>query len=249
MEAFMKQLWEDWLDTKIPMLGGRTPMEASKSAGGRQQLDELLAFYESASKGMPASGGFIGNPPAEWVRRRLGMDGRAPEPPPAKSPMEVYNEARGLKKTTRAASATQRLHERLKSIFVPRRCEVEGCGVTAEEGLNACSKCKCVFYCGRKHQAVDWPRHKVECNHLKKIGLTAIHYTTGDEATQKGFPLGCFPLRPKADPRHPQASCFVCGASPSEVELGLTECCGLVVCNNDHEYVRIITTEKNILQT
>lgn len=43
------------------------------------------------------------------------------------------------------------------------------CGTCkTEQGLVRCQGCQVVFYCGREHQASDWPHHKLGCKQIKK---------------------------------------------------------------------------------
>ncbi|KAG2429347.1 hypothetical protein HXX76_011113 [Chlamydomonas incerta] len=44
-----------------------------------------------------------------------------------------------------------------------------------------------VTYCGREHQAADWPQHKSECATFKRLGLKARFYN--DEQMLAMFPL------------------------------------------------------------
>ena len=50
LQAYLKELtdahWKNWFDEPIPMLGGKTPREAAKTADGREQLEGLLLDYE-----------------------------------------------------------------------------------------------------------------------------------------------------------------------------------------------------------
>jgi MYND finger len=64
-------------------------------------------------------------------------------------------------------------------VWVPRRCEVEGC--TAPGPFKACARCSLVRYCGREHQELDWERHKVECKALAKLGLWGCTYDVDKE--------------------------------------------------------------------
>jgi len=36
------------------------------------------------------------------------------------------------------------------------------CSISNEKLLR-CSQCKCVFYCSREHQKIDWKKHKSQC--------------------------------------------------------------------------------------
>ena len=144
---------------------------------------------------------------------------------------EMFGHPSDLKSTNRTQASTDRLKKRQKAAFVPRRCEVEGCTVSEQSELSACSRCKCVFYCSQEHQMQDWDRHKKECKHLKKSGLHALHYNNAEEEAK--YPIGCFPLE---DVDLATAQCFQCGAGADEVNLGYTQCCNAVVCDNEHEY-------------
>ncbi|KDO17213.1 hypothetical protein SPRG_17379 [Saprolegnia parasitica CBS 223.65] len=131
--------------------------------------------------------------------------------------------------TRRKPASAARLELRLKQMFVPRRCEVVDCDLDGAD-VKPCGKCRCVFYCGRDHQRQDWARHKIDCKHIASIGVSGIPYDE-DEELEK-FPFDVFPVvNSTVD------TCFVCGAGESEVHLGVTECCGLVVCDNEHEYL------------
>ena len=48
----------------------------------------------------------------------------------------------------------------IKSMVLERRCEF--CKEFAGT-LRLCSACKSVYYCGKEHQTIDWPKHKLEC--------------------------------------------------------------------------------------
>ena len=37
------------------------------------------------------------------------------------------------------------------------------CIVCNNPSTSRCSKCKMRYFCGRKHQSLDWKRHKLEC--------------------------------------------------------------------------------------
>ncbi|KDO32038.1 hypothetical protein SPRG_03255 [Saprolegnia parasitica CBS 223.65] len=131
-----------------------------------------------------------------------------------------------LKPTRRTPASEARLELRQSQMFVPRRCEVVGCD---RADVKHCAKCRCVFYCGREHQLQDWPRHKIDCKHIASLGLSGIPYNEADELRK--YPIGCFPVEASD-----LETCFVCGAGENEVNLGTTECCGLTVCDNEHEY-------------
>jgi hypothetical protein len=44
---FFEEYYRVWLDTKMPALGGRTPLEATKTANGRERLKEMIKDIEN----------------------------------------------------------------------------------------------------------------------------------------------------------------------------------------------------------
>jgi hypothetical protein len=66
------QLAERWLKEKIPMLGGKTPVQAAKSTEGRKQLKELFAYIESMEARRPAGAMDAGWDVGE-MKKRLGL--------------------------------------------------------------------------------------------------------------------------------------------------------------------------------
>ena len=65
--------WEDWINQKIPALGGITPREAVKNPDGRESVEALLLDAErhmADDKQM----GDIGLDAIKDTRRRLGLD-------------------------------------------------------------------------------------------------------------------------------------------------------------------------------
>ncbi|MBN1847772.1 MAG: DUF2384 domain-containing protein [Deltaproteobacteria bacterium] len=46
MSEFLAQHWENWINEKIPALGGKTPKQAVKSADGREAVEVLLKEAE-----------------------------------------------------------------------------------------------------------------------------------------------------------------------------------------------------------
>ena len=48
------------------------------------------------------------------------------------------------------------------------------CGKAAPE--LRCSRCKCVSYCSKQHQAEHWPTHKVNSIMLKSTFICAIYF-------------------------------------------------------------------------
>jgi len=45
-----EQIYRNWADEPIPLLGGRTPRESARTAAGREAVLRLLKEYESAEE-------------------------------------------------------------------------------------------------------------------------------------------------------------------------------------------------------
>lgn len=45
-------------------------------------------------------------------------------------------------------------------------CQVCKRAGTRSEPLKRCSRCSCIFYCGKEHQKEDWKSHKKLCLYL-----------------------------------------------------------------------------------
>ena len=54
-EDMLRQQWADWLDTRVPALGNKTPRQAAGTAGGRERLEALLAEFERDAVDGPSS--------------------------------------------------------------------------------------------------------------------------------------------------------------------------------------------------
>lgn len=68
-EELIRQHWKDWLDTRVPALGNKTPRQAARTAGGRERLEALLAEAErGAENNLPNSGAHVAA-----VRNALGL--------------------------------------------------------------------------------------------------------------------------------------------------------------------------------
>lgn len=52
------------------------------------------------------------------------------------------------------------------------RCATLAC--SKKDGLNRCSACKVVMYCGRDHQAENRAAHKSLCNKIKKAQAETV---------------------------------------------------------------------------
>lgn len=117
-------------------------------------------------------------------------------------------------------------------LFIPMRCELAGCGAGSDAALSRCGKCKLVLYCGAEHQRADWMRHKVECAHLKRLGLWGFTFDPAEELAK--YPRGGKgSLQPDLVAGKP--ACGVCGSTSKRLER--TECCGLWLCNDEDSYV------------
>jgi len=53
--------------------------------------------------------------------------------------------------TQRKERHTKKLEKKKASIFIPKRCEVEGCTKRGED-VRTCSRCQCAYYCGKDQQ-------------------------------------------------------------------------------------------------
>jgi hypothetical protein len=61
--------WDEWLDTRVPALGNKTPRQSAKSALGRERLEALLSEYSWRDSRVPNQ--FCANVPE--LRRKLGL--------------------------------------------------------------------------------------------------------------------------------------------------------------------------------
>lgn len=61
--------WDEWLDTKVPALGNRTPRQAAKTASGRERLEALLADY--SQKSVSSRNAF--EPDIVTLKQKLGL--------------------------------------------------------------------------------------------------------------------------------------------------------------------------------
>ncbi|MDP9191482.1 MAG: SEC-C domain-containing protein [Acidobacteriota bacterium] len=73
-EAMLREVKEghyrDWADTPLPILGGKTPRAAARTAKSRQQLDLLLRDMENSESRAPERARFD----VRILRRELGLD-------------------------------------------------------------------------------------------------------------------------------------------------------------------------------
>ncbi len=52
-EEMVRRHWEEWLDTRVPALGNKTPRQAARTPGGRERLEALLAVFERDAEHSP----------------------------------------------------------------------------------------------------------------------------------------------------------------------------------------------------
>jgi hypothetical protein len=117
----------------------------------------------------------------------------------------------------------------MRMLWIPKRCELPGCtacATTDDVPLLTCRRCRCVLYCSRAHQYLDFPNHMKECAHLAKLGLWGKPYSLKTEASKRP------PGRLAADPT-PEPQCTVCSR---QGRLRRTSCCNNWVCDRDDLY-------------
>ena len=182
LHPLKRQAWQRWFTEPVPMLGNQTPTEAARNVAGRQKIEELLSFYDSMN-----SGNFL-NVPTAWAKWRLGMGPGSTEEFVEEE--SIYNST-PPRQTSRTPSHEAKLDKRQGAMFVPQRCEMEGCTKKGDD-VKKCNGCKLVNYCGKEHQSQDWPRHKHDCKHLKNSTIRRRYFSTAAELAK--YPIGCFPL-------------------------------------------------------
>jgi hypothetical protein len=141
----------------------------------------------------------------------------------------IFNTQAPHQATQRTKKHAKQLDRRIRSIFIAKRCEVEGCD-KRDEDVKGCSRCGCVFYCCREHRLQDWPRHKLECKKLANYTqLLRKDFSTPEEL--KRYPIGCYPF----ESTNKEVG-VVCGAKADETKLGYTPCCNVPICDNEREH-------------
>ena len=70
LAEFKQRHYADWPDQSLPALGGKTPREASRTAGGRAALDVLLKDMENQEQRSPSGPAFD----FSEIRRALRLD-------------------------------------------------------------------------------------------------------------------------------------------------------------------------------
>jgi hypothetical protein len=71
VHAEMRKEMEDWVDLKLPALGGRTPRAAVNDPDGREIVESILLEWEESAR-RPAIAKFL-HPDVGAIRRRLGL--------------------------------------------------------------------------------------------------------------------------------------------------------------------------------
>ena len=217
MRPMKRQHWQSFFSHPLPALDNATPLEAARTSGGRRKLEELFSLYEI----MGGTGGLDLNVPPAWAKWKLGMGPGSAEQFADEEAIfndAPSNDAPSKPMTKRTPKHETKLRKRQGAVFVPKRCEVEGCDKEGTE-VNKCSACTLVFYCSKEHQKQDWPHHKLDCKHLKKSELRRRYFSSAAEL--ENFPIGCFPL--VDPPPEAQLKCFICGAGDDEVQLGCVD--------------------------
>jgi hypothetical protein len=69
---YLDSYYRNWLDDKIPALGGRTPREAARNFDGREQLVALLKELENRGARQAKDAGFVYD--TLWLWRELGIE-------------------------------------------------------------------------------------------------------------------------------------------------------------------------------
>jgi hypothetical protein len=71
VEQMLEAHWRDWVEMKLPALGGQTPMEAVHDADGREMVIALLDDMERREPRSPT--GLDQQKYIEWARAQLGL--------------------------------------------------------------------------------------------------------------------------------------------------------------------------------
>lgn len=69
-----REHYRAWLDAPVPALGGKTPRQAVRTAGGRRQVDVLLRSFENGEHRMSDGEPFD----FSVLRAELGLDATVP---------------------------------------------------------------------------------------------------------------------------------------------------------------------------
>jgi hypothetical protein len=67
----MQAHWDGWVSVKLPALGNQTPIQAAKTAVGREKLEALLADFERSTVDSPMPGVTLGT--FAEIRKKLGL--------------------------------------------------------------------------------------------------------------------------------------------------------------------------------
>ena len=69
MRQMSERHWDAWLDTRLPVLGNRTPRQAARTPDGRERLQALLAEFAWTAERTPNAM----SPDVPALRARLGL--------------------------------------------------------------------------------------------------------------------------------------------------------------------------------
>jgi hypothetical protein len=69
----MEDYYAKWLDTKLPVLGGKTPRQAVKNAAGKRKVAEILKQIENMEAHKRKEGGYAFD--VSILRAELGVKG------------------------------------------------------------------------------------------------------------------------------------------------------------------------------
>jgi hypothetical protein len=67
--SFLSNYYARWPDAPLPALGGQTPRQAMKTAGGARRVEAIIGEMESQSHGTPLAGAYD----FDDLRQALGM--------------------------------------------------------------------------------------------------------------------------------------------------------------------------------
>jgi len=221
-------MWRKWFDGPSESLGGRTPHQAAATEDGRRKIFEMYQWYEEMDGHSLIPASMSGRVPKAYAFWKLGMGPGSAEEFAAEE--RIYNGGASARPSTqRSEKHERRLQKKMVSLWIPNRCELQGCEASQPNDLKRCMRCKCVLYCSKEHQAQDWARHKIECRALANYDIKPKTFQTAQDLEQ--HPIGCYPFSGVS-----KEKCLVCLASAPEVHLNYTPCCNVPMCDTDHEY-------------
>jgi hypothetical protein len=173
------------------MIGNVSPIEAVRTVQGRKKLEELLALYDNMRR---QDSEFIDvNIPSGYARWKLGYgpgsEAEFAEEEGISNFMSVNSDK--YRPTQRKERHTEKLEKKIVSIYIPRRCEYEGCDKRGYgDKLKSCSRCNCSFYCGKEQLQISFENfHRIESVHVRgrtrKISCGMLSHFVLDECCQR----------------------------------------------------------------